>query len=545
MVEPINIDGVPAWLEIPPSSRVAPPVQTKLQELPLERLGWEDFERLCVRLVRCEADIEHCQLYGERGQKQGGIDIFGRLRGATSYAVYQCRRVETFGPAAIRAAVDDFLRGKWSERSSRFVLCTTNSGIRTQLADVIEEQAAALAKRQISFEPWDRNRISELLKGHPELVDDFFGREWVRGFCGSGAAQSLVGRLDVQRVQEFRAELGRFYRYLFDVQDPGIPIPRKIGSPAFALADRYVLPDVDVESDLPNSRENPEGARSPDTRNGRAEEAEARDPREWSSDRTRSSPRSISPQSYASRQGVEEWLGRSRRSIVIGVAGSGKSSLLRYLINDLYSDSPTLARLALNFGTLLPVWLPFAFWTQLISRDRSSSLGQCLKQWLDQWDQAKLWPLVEDAIGDRRLLLLVDGLDEWTDQAAGRLACQRLQVFVEEHDLSAIVVTRPYGYARMPRFGRGWQAAELAGLSDKQRAELCAKWFRLKHLSTERNSGADVAELVKHDVDQFLTELSRSADLLELSRVPFRAIVKCCGSAGHDQAAFLGWLSVD
>jgi hypothetical protein len=63
--------GIPSWLEIPPSSVVMPPVQTRLQELPLEKLDWEDFERVCVRLVRFEADIEHCQLYGERGQKTG------------------------------------------------------------------------------------------------------------------------------------------------------------------------------------------------------------------------------------------------------------------------------------------------------------------------------------------------------------------------------------------------------------------------------------------------------------------------------------------
>ncbi len=185
-------EEIPAWLETPPTSEVEQPVRTNLQELPLDQLRWEDFERLCVRLVRHEADIEHCQLYGERGQKQHGIDIFGRHSGGASYSLYQCKRVQTFGPAAIKDAVDKFLQGKWSGQASKFVLCVTESGVRSQHADAIEEQAAVLAQRNIVFDPWDRERISVLLKPYPELVDDFFGREWVKAFCGEEAAVRLA-----------------------------------------------------------------------------------------------------------------------------------------------------------------------------------------------------------------------------------------------------------------------------------------------------------------------------------------------------------------
>ena len=77
----LEIDGVPTWLEtpvtdVPPTS---PPVQSRPQVLPLNELSWEHFERLCLRYVRSRASVVMTQLYGIRGQKQHGIDLYVRL----------------------------------------------------------------------------------------------------------------------------------------------------------------------------------------------------------------------------------------------------------------------------------------------------------------------------------------------------------------------------------------------------------------------------------------------------------------------------------
>ncbi len=327
--------------------------------------------------------------------------------------------------------------------------------------------------------------------------------------------------MDAFAVQKFRRDLGQFYRNVFDTQDPGIPIPRNVGSSPFPLDERYVVPDVYVQYATSPSNQVIEGRGSGSSKQASETEITTSDALPGSEPKPGHSPRhSASSQSYTSREGVELWLSRSNRSIIVGAPGSGKSSLLRYVVTDLLSESPTLTKLAAKFGGLLPVWVPFAFWTKLISSgDGGSSLSQCLKRWLEEWDQRKLWPLVQGAIDDKRLFLLVDGLDEWTDEPAGRIACQRLQVLIQLGDLSAIVVTRPYGYSRMPGFGSGWQAADLAILSDKQRTELCEKWFRLKHLAGGHEAD-NLAELVKHDVDQFMVEVWRSSDL-DLSRIPF------------------------
>jgi hypothetical protein len=142
---------------------------------------------------------------------------------------------KSFGPAAIKDAVDEFMKGRWFSRATKFVLCISEGEVPTKHADTIEEQARRLAERKIAFEVWGRERISELLKAHPELVGDFFGREWVKAFCGVEVAESLGIRLDALSAEKFRRELGEFYRYLFDSQDPGIPRPRREGARPFPL----------------------------------------------------------------------------------------------------------------------------------------------------------------------------------------------------------------------------------------------------------------------------------------------------------------------
>src|ERR1017187_1943676 len=178
-------DGpIPDWLYTPPTKFLASPVTTRAQKLPFGDLRWEDFERLCARLERTRADLECCRLYGVSGQRQEGIDLYSRRRSATKYRVLQCKRVEDFTAAKIRKAVEKFLSGSWSTKAEAFVLCTQESLRRTEMAKEIETQRAVLDSRGVTFEPWDADELAVLLKSQPEIVIDFFGREWALEFCG-------------------------------------------------------------------------------------------------------------------------------------------------------------------------------------------------------------------------------------------------------------------------------------------------------------------------------------------------------------------------
>ena len=187
------------------------------------KLAWENFERLVVRLASLDGDIDHCRLYGTRGQKQNGIDLYARGKSSDKYRSYQCKRYDQITSVDIKNAVETFRKGRWFNRCSHFFLCTSASVVVTRLADEYERQRAVLKQEGIDFFIWDDEEISKQLKTRPTIVDDFFGRAWVDAFCGRESLADQA-RLDGAQTASFRRDMRQFYAALIEQLDPGIPV---------------------------------------------------------------------------------------------------------------------------------------------------------------------------------------------------------------------------------------------------------------------------------------------------------------------------------
>ncbi len=502
-------EPIPTWLEVPANATL--PVVTKVQFLPFGDLTWENYERLCLRYIRLQGYVEFCQQYGVKGQDQEGIDFYARLSQPNRYAVYQCKRIRSLEPSDITNAVTTFLDGGWSDSSQLFVLCTSQSTDDTKFKNVIETQTRRLKQKGIELEILDRDRLSEELKSQAELVDDFFGRPWVEAFCGSDAVTGLGKRLDAGKVIEYRSKLAEFYGYLFNRHDPGIPVRPQIGSPDIDIVDRFVLPDV--YSKLAPTSPEFESATEP-------KPSENINPETGSVERQASSV-TKSGRNLRNRLSVDTWLSQADRSVILGGPGSGKSALLRFLALDLLSSSPSLGRLAVRWGYRLPVWVPFPFWTNLYSKGSGVSFQECLRSWFKHFDQDKAWLLVEEALNDQRLLLLVDGLDEWKSEIAARTASDLLQSYIHDRNVAAVLVSRPYGFQRTNVHGDEWQIAELAPLLLEQQQRLTLKWLTIRY---QRVAGDANPEAITHkaekDRQEFVRSLTKSPDLSQLAEIP-------------------------
>lgn len=504
----------PLRLVSPPDAVPSPPVSSRPQVLPFGALTWENFERLCYRMMLLEGDVEHCARHGLQGEGQEGIDIFARKPDG-KYHCLQAKRHQSYTPAKLRAAVQLFLDGSWAERADTFTIAVQASLGTAAMQREIETNSAKLKMRGIEFHVVDGEQLTERLRGLPILVDDFFGRPWVTALLGSEAAEALGARLDGEAFARIRAQLARVYAAQFQFFDPGSfgSMADEDGKPALTLPERFLKPEMQV-------REAVRGSDRSDFTPGKP-----------SADGASSAPAGSLPEPTGPSGGVAntrvrrlpvaEWLGDGDRLVVLGEAGSGKSTLLRVIALDLLHDQTHFPELSERWGQAIPVYIPFARWAAQAARNGSATgIKDIVHQSLEQFLTASLVDLLDRAIDEQRVLLLIDGLDEWSSEQAARATLVTLVTLVEAHNLPAIVSGRPRGLTRIGALPASWKRGTVAPLSREQQQKIAARWF--ERYAAPGGDGPTSDGALR--TTRFMAELSRDPNLATLAAAPLLLI---------------------
>jgi hypothetical protein len=309
--------------------------------------------------------------------------------------------------------------------------------------------------------------------------------------------------------------MGRFYAHVFDFQDAGLLIAESPAS-ALPLKDRYIIPDILDQRTIRMHTTDKAASPLPNP-NGQSGDAA-----QLGGEHSLQAGRPDFSAVVEGRRPLDDWLATNDQMVILGGPGSGKSTLLRFLAIDLLSTEPKLAAVAERWGRHLPVWVPFPRWTKMIAEKGGSlSITTMIREWLTGWAEDRLLPLVEKALNDDRLLLLVDGLDEWTNEEAASIALERLRVFVDLRKSPAVLASRPHGFQRLGMKHIGWDIGELAPFTTEQQRRLARVWFTFRHASLQDGTPAEeIDRRATNGSDEFLTELSRSPDFSDLARVP-------------------------
>ena len=500
---------IPGILNPPDEVPERLPTRSRNQRLPFEDLTWENFERLCLRIVATDADVEYCARFGLAGEAQAGIDVFARRTDGT-YRCLQAKRQRVFGATKVKDAVNLFLEGEWAGRSNEFTIAVQAGMGSVAVQREIEKQAQRLRDRGIRFQVFDGDKLTEVLRGHPAIIDDFFGRAWVKAVVSAEAGYALGARLDGGELARVRQQLARYYEAHFQTIDPG-----SFGSaadngtrPALTLLERFVKPDVVVREAAPVSDQ---ADYAPSAAAGASAQGEG-------------SGQSVMPDSTRSPGGLErsrsrrlpisELLSGEQRLVVLGDAGSGKSTVLRAIALDLLGEQTRFPELGERFGRHLPIHVSFARWASETARDGARvGLKEIVRRSLQPMLTSPIVELLDRAIDERRVLLLVDGLDEWNAEQAARTTLSHLITMVAANDMPAIVSGRPRGLETIGQLPAEWRRGTIAPLSESQQRVIAGTWF-------DRHAPAGPEADGSLRTQRFMAELARDPGLSALAGTP-------------------------
>jgi predicted NACHT family NTPase len=505
------------YLYTPTNTIVDPPIDTTIQELPLEQLAWEDFEKLCLAIVQIDYPINDCEKYGTKGQGQEGIDIFARKTNGR-YNTYQCKRYQNFKLADLDKAVEYFKKKKFYHQSDSLHLCTSCEWNKTQVQDRFEELKTEFEKEKITLVKWDKIQLSRLLKDKPQIVFDFFGLEWVKKFNGKLALQQIskAKKFDAKQIIEFRTELYGFYSTIFNMQDFAIPI-KELNSP-YTLQDRFIIPDIlsnVKEEGFENDNETSSSIANQDQYY--YDDYGYRQVDDEFRRRKFNNQNDVEESSIDIRIKIDDALVSKNKNIIIGDPGAGKSTLLRYIALDILSPKPQLENISQKYGKTLPVWLPFAFITKYLSLNDSLSISEILNLWFNGFGKRHLFEIAKEALDDERLFLVIDGIDEWSSISSAQQAIARIETIRELYDCKILYSSRPYGFRMLKDFFTNLNVLNLAGFSNIQQRNFVEKWYNKWTSLQEDTQDKDFSKTL---TDNFMIELEQAGDLKKLAETP-------------------------
>ncbi|MFZ1027612.1 MAG: HEAT repeat domain-containing protein [Limnoraphis robusta] len=204
----------------------------------------------------------------------------------------------------------------------------------------------------------------------------------------------------------------------------------------------------------------------------------------------------------------------SRKAVLLGAPGSGKTTLMSYFAVMLAQNRPELLGLDVNVD-----WLPILIRMRDFVREPNLSILDFVKQFSEKRMSVK--PLqtgfFEYWLEDGRTLILLDGLDEIADESKRSDIVRRIENFLGQYDKNiAIITSRPAGYRRDFFRTEEFPHHELQRFDDEKIEQFINNWYDSRFLDqTEAERRKDSLRKALDDNDR-IKLLARNPLLLTI-----------------------------
>ena len=209
---------------------------------------------------------------------------------------------------------------------------------------------------------------------------------------------------------------------------------------------------------------------------------------------------------------IGERLAKTRRLVVLGDPGAGKTTMVRWIATAYLlklKQDPDWKALP-DISTLPNEdWLPIIVRCRDLGESLNGSLDDILGHTLRKAEMTDaqctaLRDFLPKKLHDGEALLLLDGLDEITDPAVRVRFCQQIERICIAYPKAPIIATsRIVGYREMSyRIGRGFEHVTVSDLSREDKDDFARRWCEFTELPERREDATK--ELIRdiHSVDR-------------------------------------------
>ena len=170
----------------------------------------------------------------------------------------------------------------------------------------------------------------------------------------------------------------------------------------------------------------------------------------------------------------------SKKAVLLGAPGSGKTTLMSYFAVMLAQNRPELLGLDVNVD-----WLPILIRMRDFTQQPNLGILDFVKQFAEKRMSVKQLEtgFFEYWLEDGRTLILLDGLDEIADEGKRSDIVRRIENFLGQYDKNiAIITSRPAGYRRDFFRTEEFPHYELQRFDDEKIEQFINNWYDSRFL---------------------------------------------------------------